>query len=135
MNSCKLLKLGMDKGYIMGGYGKILLQLPEIMKDGILAGAVRHAQDKVDGRARVGYIPLQQCGRVHHSEYGRAQADKFDALAALGYDLVAMPTIEDFAQMYRNEQNGDRCFHQRMPTIRQLAKNGWAQLRFVGEGP
>ena len=81
--SCMLLTLGMDKGYIIGGYGEILLQLPENMKDGILAGAVRHAQDKVDGRARVGYIPLQQCGRVGYSEYGRAQADKFGALAAL----------------------------------------------------
>ena len=107
---CKLVTLGMDKGYIIGGYGKILLQLPENMIDDILAGAVRHARDKVDGRVRVGYIPLQQCGRDGYSEYGRAQADKFDALAALGYDLVAMPTIEDFAQMYINEQNDDRFF-------------------------
>ena len=53
---------------------------------------------------------MQQCGRVDYSEYGRAQADKFDALAALGYDLVAMPTLEDFARMYINEQNGDRFF-------------------------
>ena len=73
--SCKLVTLGMDKGYIIGGYGKILPQLPENMKDGIIAGAVRHAQDKVDGRARVGYIPLQQCGpRYEYSEYGRDQA-------------------------------------------------------------
>ena len=126
MNSCKLLKLGMDKGYIMGGYGKILLQLPEIMKDGILAGAVRHVRDKVHGRARVGYIPLQQCGRVHHSEYGRAQADKFDALAALGYDLVAMPTIEDFGDAYLEEHKGedDRFFPQKVPTFIQNANNG-----------
>ena len=34
----------------------------------------------------------------------------YDALAALGSDLVAMPTIEDFARMYINEQNGDRFF-------------------------
>ena len=57
------------------------------MKDCILAGAVRHAREKVDGRARVGYVPLQQCGRVDYSEYGRAQAVKFDALAALGYSV------------------------------------------------
>ena len=106
------------------------------MKDGILVGAVRHAQDKVDGRARVGYIPLQQCGRVDYSEYGRAQADKFDALAALGYDLVAMPTIEDFARMYINEQNGDRFFPSKgahytpaRPTMAERSS------RFVGEGP
>ena len=100
--SCKFVTLGMDKGYSIGGYGNICLQLPDNMKYGILVGAVRHAQDKVDGRVRVGYIPLQQCGHVGYSEYGRAQAIKFDALAALGYDLVAMPTIEDFARMYIN---------------------------------
>ena len=105
---CKLLTLGIHKGYVIGGYGKTLLQLPDNMTDGILAGAVRHA--KVNGGARVGYIPLQQCGRVDYSEYGRAQADKFNALAALGHDIVAMPTIEDFARMYINEQNGDRFF-------------------------
>ena len=65
---------------------------------------------EIDSRARVGYIPLQQCGHLCYSEYGRRQAGKCDALAALGYDLVAMPTIEDFAQMYINEQNGDRFF-------------------------
>ena len=53
---------------------------------------------------------MQQCGSIDYSEYGRAQADKFDALAALGYDLVAMPTIEDFARMYINEQSDDRFF-------------------------
>ena len=106
----KLVTLGIDKGYIIGGYGTILQTLPENMKDGILAGAVRHAQDKVGGRARVGYIPLRQCGRVDYSEYGRAQAEQFDALAALGYDIVAMPPIEDFARMYINEQNDDRFF-------------------------
>jgi len=79
------------------------------MKNEILAGAVRHAQDTVDGRARVGYIPLQQCGRSGYSEYGHVQAHKFEALAALGCDLVAMPTIEDFARMY-SEQNGSGFF-------------------------
>ena len=108
--SCKLLTLGMDKGYIIGGYGKILLQLPEDMKAGILAGAVRHAVRARVPRARVGYIPLQQCGCDGYSEYGRAQACEFDALAALGYDLVVMPTIEDFARMYINEGNDDRFF-------------------------
>ena len=108
--SCKLVALGMAKGYITGEYGQILLGLPETMKFDILACAVRHARDKVHGRVRVGYIPLQQCGRHDYSEYGRAQAEKFDALAALGYDLVAMPTIEDFAQMYINEQNGENFF-------------------------
>ena len=114
----------MDKGYISGGYGKILPQLPDNMKDGIIVGAVRHTQDKGDGRARVGYIPLQQCGSSDYSEYGRAQADKFDALAALGYDLVAMPPIGDVAHMYIHEQNGNSFFHQQVPTIPQLAKHG-----------
>ena len=55
-------------------------------------------------------MPLQQCGRIGYSEYGRAQADEFDALATLGYDVVAMPTIEDFARMYINGKNGNRFF-------------------------
>ena len=73
-------------------------------------GAARHALDKVGGKARVGYIPLQQCGRVDYTEFGRVQAEKFGALAALGYDVVALPTIDDFAQMYVNERNDDRFF-------------------------
>ena len=107
------------------------------MKKDILDGAVRHTQEKGLRRARVGYIPLQQCGYSDYSEYGRAQAEKFDALVALDViDLVAMPTIEDFARMYINEKNGDRFFfHQRAPTILLLAKNGLAWFFFVGEGP
>ena len=80
--SGKLVKLGKAKGYIICGYGKILLSLPKNMKDDILGGAVRHAK-KIDSRARVGYIPLQQCGHLCYSEYGRHLADKVDALAAL----------------------------------------------------
>ena len=70
---------------------------------------------------------MQHCGYHDYSEYGRAQAEKFDALVALDViDLVAMPTIEDFARMYIHEKNGDRFFHQRAHTILQLAKNGLA---------
>ena len=57
------------------------------------------------------------------SEFGRAQANNFDALAALGYDLVAMPTIEDFARLYMHEQNGD-FVNQKILTILPDAKNG-----------
>ena len=73
---------------------------------------MRHAEGRVHGRARVGYVHLQQCGCWGHwySEYGRAQAYKFTALAPLGYDLVAMPTLEVFSGMYLHEQNEGRFF-------------------------
>ena len=125
-----MVALGIDKGYINGGYGKILLQLPENMNDGILAVAARHAHDKVDGRALVGYIPLQKCGRVDYSEYGRAQAAKFSALAGRGYDLVAMPTIEDFAVMYINEKNGQRFFPTKGAHY-TLARQKWLSVAIV----
>ena len=72
---------------------------------------------------------MQQCGRVDYSEYGRAQADKFDALAALGYDLVAMPTIEDFARMYINEQHDDRFFSKRVHYT--PARQKWLSVALV----
>ena len=67
---CKFVTLGRDKGYIVGGYGKTLLQLPENMKKVILGVAVRHTQEKGLRRARVGYIPLQQCGYSDYSNMG-----------------------------------------------------------------
>ena len=37
--SCKLMTLGMEKTFVIGGYGTNLLSLPENMKKDILAGA------------------------------------------------------------------------------------------------
>ena len=106
----ELLTFFMYQADIMGGSGQIFSKLPGRMQDEILAGAVRRAQDT--GRVRVGYVPLHQCGQWPrgYSEYGRVQAEQFKALAALGYDLVAVPTIEDFARMYREQHGGSGFF-------------------------
>ena len=103
---CRLATSGEDGCYIIGGPEMILRKLPEDMRDDILAGAKRYTEVKLDGRARVGYIPLTECGYFDYSKYGSAQEMTFTHLVDDGYDIVRMPTIQEFAKMYSNENNG-----------------------------
>ena len=127
---CQLVALGKDMGYIIGGYGKTLLGLSQNMKRNIVAGALRHAQNTGNSKARVGYIPLQQCGSRHnYSEYGLVQAKKFQALVLAGY-LVPMPSIEDFAKLYMKEQCSENFFPKKGIHY-TLARQKWLSIAII----
>lgn len=96
---------------MLGGSGQIFSQLPGRIQAEILAAAVRRARDT--GNVRVGYVPLEKCGQYqqYYSEYGQIQAETFRALAvSAGIDLVAVPSLEDFARIFKEIRGGKEFF-------------------------
>ena len=98
-------------GYIMGGYGKKVSVFSEDLKDDILNLAVRHVKNNEKSHVRIGYVPLHKCSpRTDYTKEGQAQASAFKELRDRGYDIIAMPTIDDFAEMFINEGNDERFY-------------------------